>query len=348
VKHELCGIEALRFLCAFTVIIHHYHLFFLTGAWHAVDQSTFPLYAILFPAYDAGRWAVQFFWAISGFIFYWRYGQSIQKTGASKFSNLRFSRLYPLHLVTLLVVALGQYFYVRGHGAAFIYPDNGATSFTYHLFFASNWFTSELSFNGQIWSVSVEILIYMAFFLIVKQFGCGPIVALIVGLMSYVLLKLGLPWLNPSVFECGLFFFLGGAVQHYYTTRWALLIASVAAVSTTLLLSAGLIAMSTKLALVLALSAIVIFAKLRHGSLDRLVVLGNATYSSYLVHFPMQLGIVLFLDTAGIDREWMRNVPALLAYLALTIACSLLVYRWFEKPAQDYIRSWRVPGLRGS
>jgi peptidoglycan/LPS O-acetylase OafA/YrhL len=72
--------------------------------------------------------------------------------------------------------------------------------------------------------------------------------------------------------------------------------------------------------------------------LDRIAFLGNATYSSYLIHFPIQLAMVIAIDAVGISRGVMMDVPALLFYLAFVVACSLIVYRWFERPLQDYFR----------
>jgi peptidoglycan/LPS O-acetylase OafA/YrhL len=95
-----------------------------------------------------------------------------------------------------------------------------------------------------------------------------------------------------------------------------------------------------KWALVLAISTVVVFARLKHSVLDRAAFLGNATYSSYLIHFPLQLMMVIFMDVVGIDRERMMSIPALLTFFTLVIGCSLIVYHRFERPMQDRIRSW--------
>jgi peptidoglycan/LPS O-acetylase OafA/YrhL len=125
-----------------------------------------PALSSLFLAYDHGDLAVPAFWAISGYIFYWRYAQPINshRSGLADFSVRRFSRLYPLHFSTLLAVAALQYAYFSTHGTTFIYADNGAKAFGLQLLFASNWFSWQgFSFNGPIWSVSAEILIYFVF-----------------------------------------------------------------------------------------------------------------------------------------------------------------------------------------
>src|ERR1700743_2609148 len=100
-RQELLGIEILRFLCAFGVILAHYHHFFFVGAWNLdLDsklQPSLPWYGALRFVYDHGGSAVQFFWAISGYIFYLQYSQKLGAgaVGFSEFFVRRFSRLYP-------------------------------------------------------------------------------------------------------------------------------------------------------------------------------------------------------------------------------------------------------------
>jgi len=168
--HELAGIEILRFVCALGVLIWHYQHFFFRGAWNAelgaALRPTLPLYSVFFIFYENGSLAVPFFWVISGFIFYWQYSAAV-RSGAVKFRDFlvrRFSRLYPLHFVTLVLVALGQYVYFESHRETFIYSWNKPIWFASQLLFASNWFTRQPeTFNGPIWSVSIEIVICLLF-----------------------------------------------------------------------------------------------------------------------------------------------------------------------------------------
>src|SRR5258705_313772 len=110
--HALAGIELMRFGCAFAVLMTHYSAFSLYGIYDesifAAARPTMPLYAILFPFYEFGPWAVQMFWLISGFIFYRQYADVIGKITLREFMIRRFSRLYPLHFTTLVLVALTQ------------------------------------------------------------------------------------------------------------------------------------------------------------------------------------------------------------------------------------------------
>ena len=80
-----------------------------------------PFYSILFPIYRNGGYAVQMFWTISGFIFFWRYAGRINDKTMKHYEYfiLRFSRLYPLHIVTLVAVAALQLAYFRLHDDVF-------------------------------------------------------------------------------------------------------------------------------------------------------------------------------------------------------------------------------------
>jgi peptidoglycan/LPS O-acetylase OafA/YrhL len=70
---------------------------------------------------------------------------------------------------------------------------------------------------------------------------------------------------------------------------------------------------------------------------NAIVAAGNMTYSSYLLHFPIQLVMVLCFAVAH------RPVPvysgALFAvYLLTTLLLSYFTFRYFEAPAQNFIR----------
>lgn len=54
---------------------------------------------------------------------------------------------------------------INAIGSYFVYPNNDIKHFLLNLFFASSWsFESGHSFNGPIWSVSVEVLLHALFF----------------------------------------------------------------------------------------------------------------------------------------------------------------------------------------
>jgi peptidoglycan/LPS O-acetylase OafA/YrhL len=212
-SQKLTGLELLRFASALAVLIWHYQHF-----WYVADmpvdfiREKQPLYGLLWPLYNYGVYGVQVFWIISGYIFFWKYAAGIADGRVSgwKFLVLRFSRLYPLHLATLVAVVVLQWKFQALSGQPFVYPNNDGFHLMLQLGLASNWgWEVGPSFNGPIWSISLEVVVYGLFFGVMRLVGSGRWVApgmLLLGALGY-LLKI------PSqIFQCVFCFFLGGFV----------------------------------------------------------------------------------------------------------------------------------------
>jgi peptidoglycan/LPS O-acetylase OafA/YrhL len=324
------------------VLVWHYQHFFFVGEWDPdiglALRHTLPLYRYLSYFYNNGSLAVPVFWVISGFIFYWHYSESI-RSGAVNFRDYavrRFSRLYPLHFATLIFVAAGQYAYYRSHGTAFIYAWNKPIWFASHLLFASNWFMRQpTSFNGPIWSVSIEILIYLFFFCVARSFRPNAWGAAAMAGIFAVCFNFLHSFVNPEVFACGMYFFAGGVTQRLVGRREAVPVAICAASITAICV--GAFGVNTALILSVAVCAVVIFARLESG-VRSLAFFGNATYASYLLHFPLQLIMVTAVDAIGWKRDIFYSPLAFVGFLALVIGLSLIVHRYFEMPAQSALR----------
>ena len=342
---ELYGIEVLRFLCALSVLVFHYqHLMFrgvFDSAASDLVRPRLPFYAPLRIVYVHGAWAVQVFWVISGFILYWRYAERIQAGRGQlwQFAVNRFSRLYPLHIVTLLAVAVLQFFYMRSHGSYFIYGDNFRPAFVEQLFFASNWLHSQpYSFNAPIWSVSVEVLVYGIFFFIARAAGGGPAVALVVCIGGYAASILLPTPISSYVWECLSFFFAGGLSYWLWREGWAAGILVIVAVG---MLSAviGHIPLGSFGVMLMATWLVLAFASLGRTAVVRSAAfLGNATYSLYLAHFPAQLILVQLVDMAGWGRTIFLSRLTFVLYLLLITVISLALYQAFERPSQNWLR----------
>ena len=103
------------------------------------DRASQPFYALLWPFYEQGGRAVQMFFVLSGFVFFYHYRDAIrtQAIDARRFFLLRFSRLYPLHAATLLLVAAGQFLSRALDGEFVAYPCNSIAHFGLNLFFGA-------------------------------------------------------------------------------------------------------------------------------------------------------------------------------------------------------------------
>lgn len=67
-------------------------------------------------------------------------------------------------------------------------------------------------------------------------------------------------------------------------------------------------------------------------------LVGDITYSMYLLHFPIQLVIILAIARSGIAVNF--DSPAiLLLFVGIVIGLSIPCYYLFELPAQSFLRS---------
>ncbi|MFL6852236.1 MAG: acyltransferase family protein, partial [Sphingomicrobium sp.] len=212
---KLLGLELLRFAAATAVLFYHYKHFSRVPGAAAAAGAGFPFAAWLWPLYSYGQFGVQLFWGISGYIFFWKYGQAIHTgaVSAARFFWLRFSRLYPLHFVTLILVAGLQLAHRQLTGEIYVFPANGFGEFVRQLFLATDWGAQpSQTFNAPIWSVSAEVAVYAAFFLLLRRYSpslrlCASMVA---GGMA--LLLCGFKSI-PVI--CAIFFFAGGLAASF-------------------------------------------------------------------------------------------------------------------------------------
>ena len=349
--NKLLGLEVLRFLTAFAILVFHYrHFFYVADKPIGFVVERLPLYGLLRPFHDFGAFGVWVFWCISGFIFFWKYRDPVatRAVGGWQFFTLRFSRLYPLHLVTLLFVALLQSVYFNLYGCFFVYQNNDIWHFLTQLLMASDWGAAQSSsFNGPIWSVSVEVLVYLVFFLMLRATRSPWLNVVVVAACLDAAFR-GASW---QAVYCLAFFYIGGlaamarraiAELRYRTMIEAGAWIAAAAIPPAVVHAAGDQLDRISFPLFLGTTPLLLFCLSRKiavpgGMQAMIVAAGNMTYSSYLLHFPIQLGIVLCFTLAK------RPVPvysgALFAvYLLTTLLLSYVTFRFFEAPAQRLIR----------
>lgn len=70
---------------------------------------------------------------------------------------------------------------------------------------------------------------------------------------------------------------------------------------------------------------------------------GDSTYATYLVHFPLQIVIILALDAFGLPRTVAASWWFFCLFFGALLAVSLVVFRYFERPAQTWLRRLLVP-----
>jgi len=353
-EHKLLGIELLRFLSSIAVLIFHYQHFAFVGGTEAhfitSQQPFFPLLRIF---YEYGFYGVEIFWCISGFIFFWKYSTLIadEKMSGYIFFVLRLSRLYPLHFVTLIFMALMQYVYFSKHGSYFVYQYNDIYHFLLQLGLASNWgFQLGDSFNGPIWSISIEVLVYALFFLSLKYVSKSVVFIAVVALAAAAVQMLKIS--EHPAFPCVMFFYVGCLTAVLYrkaaadSTTGNLVTIGALSASLAIVAMQLLFDIKAKYFLVVFTPAIILLCvtHIRETSVANriLVPAGNMTYASYLLHVPIQITVVTVLNYLNVDIP-VYNKAFFVTFILGTLALSYWVFEGFEMPAQRFVRRALLP-----
>ena len=201
------------------------------------------------------------------------------------------------------------------------------------------------SFNGPIWSISLEVIAYGVFFVVARFIGIS--VAVNAGLILLLAL-LDAAFGHHPAYTCLIYFYCGALAFKAFTWMevdrsrvWKVLIVAMVVVTAVGVLGSHDRLSGAVVALIVAPIVVLFSAQLveiRRRSVGEVVtVLGNATYSSYLLHFPLQLGVVMAFEAAGqtmdLSSNWFFSI-----YILGTVALSVLCYKRYERPAQNWLR----------
>lgn len=370
---RLESLDALRGLAALSVVFWHWQHFWLLGTplltWRdgvEFDRTLEPLHPLLKLFYDYGHRAVDLFFVISGFVFFLLYQKTIAEGAMSgrKFAGLRFSRLYPMHIATLIAVAVLQALFLHATGQHFVYEHNDAAHFTLNLLFIN--LMDSAGFNGPTWSLTVEIAMYAVFWSLAR----AGVLRGVRGSIAVFAVGVGFWFVYPPLGRglCG--FFAGGLVYKFYhacvgrpdvkriaqgaaalaATSWAGLIGLVyrgapagllhhlPAAAVRFLTHAGMAFIVCYIVFPITVLAAALGDKLARPNSRALRLLGQISYSSYLLHFPLQLLIALACVHGVLSLGLVHSAAMLLAFFVILIPLSALAYAHFEMPAQRALR----------
>ena len=296
--------------------------------------------------YRFGWTLVDLFFVLSGFLFahVYRGGLALEPTGAIKrFAMARVARLYPLHLVMLLVCA------VLFFGQA----GNTALAFGAHLLMLQDFAPMPgQSFDGPAWSISVECVCYGLFALGASagQRSLRRLSAVLAAGALGLLVWRGLPggpWDADDLLRGLAGFFVG---QLVWRGRDAL--ARVPSVVLAAVLVAGLVLAEgpwsaiPPLTLLAWPAALLLALRIPVMASAPLLWLGSRSYAIYLIHQPV---IALVRRSFGvIDGSVSQVVAVNVALIAAVLALSDLALRMIELPAQRAILSWSKRGEAGA
>lgn len=348
-------LDGIRGLAAVGVVIYHYGMI---GAK--------PWIGWLYPIYNKGLYLVDLFFVLSGFVLCHAFGK---RAGIDRFGRnvrLRLARLYPLHLVTLLVVALTWLAFGNVLGMR-----NAFHSFndTYHfllnvLMLQSSSLEHGYSFNTPAWSISTEIIINILYFglILLPRKWAYSVIGLIMLFCAIQLQRHGLAsgdklggTVDFALLRTALGFFSGVVAYEIYIRRIndgaGSLRADVFAIFIllcTLCLFADWWIFSRHGRTVLTVWVFLVFpagliATLRSNRVRHLLArypfqwLGKVSYALYLTHVPLLYLLIVILHSSG-QLALFRSPLFLCAFLLASLALAGAVFHYFESPVYRHLR----------
>jgi peptidoglycan/LPS O-acetylase OafA/YrhL len=348
----------------------------LAALWVVLFHYT----ALYFPRLDMtghssligkGYLAVDLFFMLSGFVmthvYYRAFCESVKENYRS-FLVARVARLYPLHVVVLLLFVatalLVQLLAYASTGTAEGIPLTGTRSLAAaiaNLFMLQGLSAEHLSWNYPSWSISVEFMAYLAFPLVLplvwRASGRAKLVVLAaicaaLSLLAYLSGGDFNQWGGPLVLlRCLPEFLLGTLIYSAYRARlWTHWFAADAVGLVVLAVAILCLHLRAPDLLIVALFPVLVLAAVGNtGNVARainvapLVWLGEISYSLYLIHGFVQYAATAALDHFGLHERAELSIGAsfalLVVMLALCFAGAHLSYRGIEIGWRKHLRA---------
>jgi peptidoglycan/LPS O-acetylase OafA/YrhL len=350
--HYIPQLTFLRFLAAIVIVIFHYGLF----------TSPFN-HPYIIGLVKQGSVAVSFFFFLSGLVLtisYWK----INQLNYGKFLLKRFARIYPVYLVAFLITLLLVLFvnHQKPHGISIILQALGL-----HAWFPG--ICLEINFPG--WSIAVEIFFYVLFPLFIVAFKRlkfikTAITVLIVWTVSawlhyYLRIHLIDPKLTGNgqliayfpVWHLNTFLFgmlAGMAILQLKKTInnlkniFRLFYLSGTVLFLIILGTDNPIKPLMHNGILSPLFFMIIFSFAMDSSfITRIfshkiaILLGNASYSMYILQFPVYICFTKIIRLERITGNYFYG------YLVILIAISILCYLLFETKLQTFLnKKWKL------
>jgi len=377
------GLDAFRGIGSLIVVTIHWKFFYFQNDLvmpTAETEKSMPFFNYLGLFYTHAAFVVDMFFLLSGFVFFWLYADKIgeKRISVRKFFTLRFTRIYPVHLFTLLLIGALQYIFISQTGHSFASINNDGKHFFLNLLLIQSWCfdptPAQSGFNAPAWSVSVESFLYILFFIVaILRLHRNKVV-----LFAIVFAGIAIQVLHPMIGQGIFSFFIGGLI--YYLYHWIAnhprfdIICNVIFTVTALIwiMSVGEFYLSfirfefmtltakylpgkadqmekifnlgrnTFFRLFTSPLTILTLALLetRYGSLKAkwAIVLGHSSYSIYLLHYPLMVAAVVITNVFGIGREFFHSPIVFIGFFLILLILSIGLHYSFEYPVQELVR----------
>lgn len=348
------SLTSLRGLAALWIVLYHF--------W-SETLELFPTLHWLSPFIREGHYAVPLFFMLSGFVLAYNYGDSFGRLSwpaYRRFVVLRFARIYPVHLFTLLIVlvlVVLAWFHKRP------VTDAGYTldTFIENVFLVQTWVPEfTLNWNYPAWSISSEWFAYLWFPLLATgvlgriRSSVGAVVLLAVALLG----SIGLACVGPLPFQALLAViptFIAGALANTLWQRagtprmgprWLPDLCAAGVIAAPFVVAGPALAavlISLFLGLMLTLPSWRDVCS-KFWRFRALIFLGEVSYSLYMTHTLAQKMAHVLLPTIWFQASaWPVKLGILLVYAGLIAAACLTTYWLVERPCREICRR----GLRG-
>lgn len=347
-KPKILPLTSARFFAALYVMLYHtLPKGSVQGEWQAWVKKFIGM----------GYISVSFFFMLSGFILAVVYLRENRPVNQRRFFVARFARIYPLYLVAMLLDT--PHFLHVERAVMHRTPWQIAGEFLATTGLVQSWLNLR-SLNPPGWSLSTETFFYITFpFLGVALWKMRARLALPASILIYgagVLLVLAIdrlhgtneqsynPFPHLFIFMLGIllakvFVWIGQSSTRSQRLEmaapWMLLgsLGGLLAIPMTSIVSYESQLQHGLLAPIFAV-AILAFASGNRAisalfSAKWMVILGEASYALYLLHYPIHSILRRQIEQ--------RGTPMLLLYLLGTIGLSVVSYYWLEIPARRWI-----------
>lgn len=347
---RLDGLTSLRFVAAALVVLTHCH----GDVFRFVPVG---LSGFLKDGYES----VSFFFMLSGFVLAYGYYTPTSpyfRGGNASFWKSRFARIYPIYLVSLLV-ALPMYVYSIKIGM--VQPRDARVALIAVPLLMQSWFAvSRPAISGAInlpaWSLSVEAFFYVTFPVVLRTtIAIGPVLTTS---LAYVGLICSDVFISHDYYfpPYHLFTFIMGVGCGVWFRKVSPIKMRAALYCTGVLLF-GIFAFRELLpsyamsrpVIIPLFGALIVTTASCAGTLKVLenrflVMLGDSSYSLYILHLPIFLLFEAALKrihpTAG------ENVILTICYLPGIVGLSIVSYKLIEIPVRSKLLKMTVRTLR--
>ncbi|PWK26511.1 peptidoglycan/LPS O-acetylase OafA/YrhL [Arcicella aurantiaca] len=342
-KKIINSIQFLRGFAALAVVIHH------TGGY---VKRYYEPHLLLGDFFSIGFAGVDLFFVISGFIIHFTSKNYLNNPAKLKdYLSKRFVRVYPIYwIVTTLLFTLGWLITHVLHKNVFSigYPHTIIAYLqTYSLF------PLHFAINPVTWTLSYEIFFYVVFALLIisKRLIIIPFLILLVSFYNIFIQKSGseLTYFNFIFSGYNFEFVLGCLIFQFYEkvqlSKALSLILLTVAISIiiyfgyevsdvdsfqrvlTFGLPSGLILLTL---LNLEKDGVISFPKI-------FLMLGDASYALYLIHFPMMLLMNKIPQMLGYKFTATQEINYSYLIIISIVITSFFVHKWIEKPIAKFI-----------